>query len=721
MKGSSRSWARAGVLLAVILLGAGIGACSPTEGASVELPVPAGDCIRLGVTGVDYFDPEILHSPPKLAFSDGTRAIWLADLDPLTGTFLSADGKDLLVDVGQAPLSITNNGPEFAVDRHGWSIIYSKVTGGAMQVWRATLVAAGFATEPVTSGVPTFGAVASRNSEAQTSYIAAIRGSWEQGAGVWLDLDAPEAVHAFSSADRETTDGRWVDETSLAVHTLSDGPNAGQLGMIDASTGASRVITDDTGQKTRPYGWIAPEANGGVRVLALVDTTALGIYEDRGGDTWTRVMTVGIPEGSSATEIGSPEPFVAEGQSWASVTLIDESGLRRDGQIWILDLSGSANDRSFRCDDGLSAPARRSDPETFFGSEQVFVYYYVYRFQGDVELYRCATGLRTNALTDIAQSVEGSTETAGIVSREIRPSQTDPVLVGWDEPHHVCTPSDPENSDGRLFLFFPGTGATPGDYTLLTQEAAHAGLHAIALRYPNDKSVNLQLCPFSLDDDCHGKIRAETLTGVDASPLIDVDAANSISGRLVRLLESLSVEHPEEGWDRFLTTDGAIDWEHIVVSGHSQGAGHAAFVAYQHAVDHAVLFAWADVRRGEIAPWLRETISTTPASDYYLFWHAEDERVTNQADALIAVLDLEQFGGSLVVDELQPPYGGSHSLIATATPPEGQRAHNVHVVDWALALDSTGEPLYRDVWRYLITLDGCRESVAESTELLPQG
>jgi hypothetical protein len=458
-----------------------------------------------------------------------------------------------------------------------------------------------------------------------------------------------------------------------------------------------------------------------VRVLALVDETALGIYEDRGQEVWTRVMTVGIPRGTHATRIGSPEPFVAEGQSWASVTLINDSGVRKDAQVWILDLSGSNVDRSFRCDDGAAEPTRRSDPETFFGSQQIFGYYYVYRFQGDVELHRCATGLRTDVAVSSLEPGGARADALDIVSREILPSQTDATLADWNEPHYICSPSDPQNADGRLFLFIPGTGATPADYTLLTQEAAHAGLHAIALRYPNDKSVNLQLCPSSLDGDCHGKIRAETLTGVDASPLIDVDEANSISGRLERLVDWLSLEYPEEAWERFLNTEGSIDWSRIVVSGHSQGAGHAAFIAYQYAVDHAVLFAWADVRRGEIAPWLQQTVSVTPPEDYYLFWHAEDERVTNHADALITVLGLGQYGGSVVVDGLLPPYNGSHSLIATAPPPVGQRAHNVHVVDWALALDPDGLPLYRDVWHYLITLRGGSESTAGPISPLPQG
>lgn len=293
-----------------------------------------------------------------------------------------------------------------------------------------------------------------------------------------------------------------------------------------------------------------------------------------------------------------------------------------------------------------------------------------------------------------------------LACREVIPSMTDPRLSNWDEPHYVCAPEDPVLADGRLWVFLPGTGAKPSNYRLLTEHAAKAGLHAICLRYPNDESVNLQICPFDPDEGCHGDVREEVVNGIDASRHVEVDAANSIVGRLTSLLAAMVLAHPDEGWERFVYPEGVVAWDRIVISGHSQGAGHAAYIAYQHAVDHVVLFAWVDVRRGQLAPWLVERESATSPDNYYVFWHAEDTRVTRNADLLLAGLGLAPYRSSVVVDGNSPPYGGSHSLIATAPAPEGQLPHNAHVVDWALALDEHGEPAYADAWTHLITVRG---------------
>jgi arylformamidase len=313
-----------------------------------------------------------------------------------------------------------------------------------------------------------------------------------------------------------------------------------------------------------------------------------------------------------------------------------------------------------------------------------------------------------NAVTGVVFGFLDHAEDASpcIACREILPSSTDSRITDWDEPHYVCAPEDLAAADGRLWVFLPGTGAKPSDYRLLTEHAAKAGLHAICLRYPNDESVNLQICPFDQDEGCHGDVREEVVNGIDASRHVEVNAANSIVGRLKSLLAALVLAHPDEGWERFVDPEGFVAWDRIVISGHSQGAGHAAYIAYQHAVDHVVLFAWVDVRRGELAPWLVEKTSATASDNYYVFWHAEDARVTRNADLLLVGLGLAPYRSSVIVDGNSPPYSGSHSLIATAAAPEGQLPHNAHVVDWALALDEHGEPAYADAWTYLITVRG---------------
>jgi hypothetical protein len=299
--------------------------------------------------------------------------------------------------------------------------------------------------------------------------------------------------------------------------------------------------------------------------------------------------------------------------------------------------------------------------------------------------------------------------------RTIIPSETNTAIKQWDEPHYICVPSEPDQRRGKLWVFLPGTGALPDYYTKLTQEAAKAGLHGIALRYPNDRSINFELCPFDNDSACHEKIRTEITEGSDVSKHVSVDRNNSIEGRLKSLLSYLNSNFPDEEWGQYLDSNGEILWSKVVIAGHSQGAGHALYIAKNHRVDHAVSFSWVDVRSGSLAPWLTEPFFQTPPDGYYLFWHQDDTTVAKYQPALMSALDLDQFGAPAIVDSNSPPYVGSHALVATIPPPPGERAHNTHVVDRALIVDENGIPIYSPVWRFLMTL----EVPKNSTESLP--
>ncbi|HJK96419.1 MAG TPA: calcium-binding EGF-like domain-containing protein [Polyangiaceae bacterium LLY-WYZ-14_1] len=361
---------------------------------SDPLRVPPGETRQLGAAGISYFDPEVLSSPPLMTFTDQARTVWLAELDPVTGDLVSADGRDLAIDVGHAPLGATNNGPEFGVDENGWSIVYSKAVGGRIHTHQAFVEGADVTTSAVTSGTPILGAVASKAPEASSVHVLAVRGAWNDGEAVWLDLARPDHQVPWASAV-EDTDGRWIDGALLAVHMVRDPPHDGQLALFDPRTETSTPITDDDTAKERPFGWFAPEAEGAIRVLAIVDGgTAIGVYEQRADGPWPQVLRVSLPAGSGGTRFSSPEPFVVNGRSFASVSVVNDSTTPRDSQTWIVDLADPEGPGTVRCDDGGPQPVLRADPEVLIGEEQVFLYWY--RFTGGpVTLHRCASGLRT--------------------------------------------------------------------------------------------------------------------------------------------------------------------------------------------------------------------------------------------------------------------------------------------------------------------------------------
>ena len=67
----------------------------PVKLGSAGLSVPAGEVVRISPTGQSYVDPEAMHESDTLTFMDGSRRVWVSDVDPVTGKFVSAKGIDL--------------------------------------------------------------------------------------------------------------------------------------------------------------------------------------------------------------------------------------------------------------------------------------------------------------------------------------------------------------------------------------------------------------------------------------------------------------------------------------------------------------------------------------------------------------------------------------------------------------------------------------------------
>jgi hypothetical protein len=252
----------------------------------------------------------------------------------------------------------------------------------------------------------------------------------------------------------------------------------------------------------------------------------------------------------------------------------------------------------------------------------------------------------------------------------------------------------------------PGTGAAPGAYRLILRTGSARGYHAIGLAYPNDRAIEY-LCGVGTPASCSGDARLEVITGTDASAVVSVGPADSIDGRLKALLVWLQANYPGEGWNRFLRA-GVPDWSLITIAGHSQGAGHAAYMAKLHAFDRVALFAGpGDV--GAVAetpaPWLDLPPATTPERQYG-FAHDADELLPFTFLHLNwARLGLASFGAPVSVDHALPPYGNSHelftSLPAAAAPGLGAPLHSSIVLDAATPRAADGSPTFRDVWDYM--------------------
>jgi para-nitrobenzyl esterase len=291
----------------------------------------------------------------------------------------------------------------------------------------------------------------------------------------------------------------------------------------------------------------------------------------------------------------------------------------------------------------------------------------------------------------------------------ILPKDTDSEITTNLEPHYAAlNKSVPARN--QLFLFFPGTGVKPHMYQQIINTAADLGFHAIALNYPNDRAVNgPTLCGGTNTDlDCYAKVRLEIKDGTDRTPLVTITRANSIENRLIKLLLYLHARFPNDGWGQYLEDDLSIRWSSIVVSGHSQGGGHAGIIGRYHLVARVVMFAAMDynARAGRPANWIALPSSTpnaTPPERFYGFSHQRDQGVNFAilSTQIWPAYGMDAFGPVVNVDDTAPPYHNSHMLTSNLEAP-ARNYHNCIVVDQYLTLLPDGTPVYKPVWEYLL-------------------
>jgi Secretion system C-terminal sorting domain len=295
------------------------------------------------------------------------------------------------------------------------------------------------------------------------------------------------------------------------------------------------------------------------------------------------------------------------------------------------------------------------------------------------------------------------------------------VSVFYTQTPHTVTPSatsslitSPNNNHfaynyvgatakNKLFLFFPGTGAVPFNYLEIIKNASNLGYHAIGLTYPNPVQIN-QLCAPSVDTTCHGLARYEVFDGVDRSTLLSVDSNNCIQNRTIKLLKYLNVQFPTENWSQYYIGN-TILWSKIIVSGHSQGGGHAGFISKIKSVDRVVMFSAADwiplLNRN--ADWITWN-GPTPNNKYFGFVHDSDELVDfAKIQTTWQNYGMTAFGSLVLTDVNSTLYNNTHQLHTILTPAnDPTKFHGSVVLDAYTPMTVAGVPVFKPVWDYMI-------------------
>lgn len=229
---------------------------------------------------------------------------------------------------------------------------------------------------------------------------------------------------------------------------------------------------------------------------------------------------------------------------------------------------------------------------------------------------------------------------------EIDPTAIDPEAMDYVETQfaHLDTRAEPL---GALVFFLSGYTNTPAAWRNHGRQLASYGFHVVEPHYHNS---------WSCDDTpgCNEDSRWEALVGEDTSSVITVSRADSAEGRVVAMLQYLADEHPGGDWGYYLEDDGTLRYEHVIIAGISHGASSTGLFASRRTFHRAVMHSgtWGNI--GD-APM-------TPIEAFYALSHEDDAQFPAHQNAWDAAGLL---GDPVVIEDVAPPYGDSHRLVAT--------------------------------------------------------
>lgn len=242
----------------------------------------------------------------------------------------------------------------------------------------------------------------------------------------------------------------------------------------------------------------------------------------------------------------------------------------------------------------------------------------------------------------------------------VAPELTDSQIRTATSPHFYANNTKLDN--GLLLITFAGTNSMADQLLPFARTAVAVGYHAIGIDYIN--SVITTDCRGKADHQCFEKFRREIDFGDQVSDLVDVSPTNCILNRIEKLLRYLVQHQPNGKWQQFLKNDKP-DWEKIVLAGHSQGAGHAAFFAKTYRVRGAICLAGPqDGDTWGIASWVLKP-GLTPGARYSALLHKNDFYKSEIQIAAVRGLTGDEKSPVFYFSNLVPPDEHSSILVST--------------------------------------------------------
>jgi hypothetical protein len=218
------------------------------------------------------------------------------------------------------------------------------------------------------------------------------------------------------------------------------------------------------------------------------------------------------------------------------------------------------------------------------------------------------------------------------ISPLVREVRTGAGGTGEAARHFFCYPVGVAHN-GKLLLYLVGTTDSPTQYVAFPRRACALGYATVSVAYHNEIDSR-STC--RSNSECYEAFRREIVYGIDSLPdPIRVNQANSILGRFLNVLETLERReaHFFPPWRSIRARVIMRDFTHVAVAGHSQGSGHALFIARDFEVERLIMLAGITDRMNSglsdhaapawIANWNPAT-SQTPSNRFFTYIHDDD-------------------------------------------------------------------------------------------------
>jgi len=285
---------------------------------------------------------------------------------------------------------------------------------------------------------------------------------------------------------------------------------------------------------------------------------------------------------------------------------------------------------------------------------------------------------------------------------QTRAKDTDPN-ISWELNKHYSFYNPTCVSNNTLLLHLVGSFDNPKNSLLFPSAAANNGFHVVSLKYENGTTAQTT-CNNSTDTNCYLNFRKEILEGIDYSPDITVDFAHSVENRLVKLLQYLQAQNPNQGWGAYLN-GSTILWNKMMVSGHSQGGGHAGVIALTHPVKRVIMFASPNDYSSFFnapATWTNATKAVSDSVFYGLNNLNDDVVDFWKQYAAWGNLGMPAFGDTVNVDLVSSPYNNSRQLYTDYNISGIGGNHSAMIRDDKTPKDANGKSIYEPTWLYLL-------------------